>query len=81
MSKFSPKTSGPSAAEIAQRQESARQAERARLEKEQAEKEAKKRAEDEQAFAQKESNRKKFAASLLTAEKEDDTNKRFLKGA
>lgn len=72
---------GPSPEEIARREQAAREAERERqrLAEEKAKAEA--QAEKEQALASQEQKRKAFAGKLITAEGEEESRKRFLKGA
>ena len=80
-------SSGPSPAEIARRQEAAREKERERIRLEQQQREAEKqqqrdaeKANAAKAFAAKESRRKSLVSSLATLEdEEDDSRKRFLK--
>lgn len=77
-----PKTpTGPSPDELRQREEAARQAERDRFEREEADRKAKEEQDRLKAITEKESRRKAFAGQLAATEETGDERKRFLKGA
>ncbi len=79
---FKPKTpKGPSAEQIAQREEAARMRERDRIAQENAAADAKKQQDAEAALAEKESRRQAFAGQLSAIGEDENQRKRFLKGA
>jgi hypothetical protein len=71
---------GPSAAEVRQREEAARQRERDRMAQEDAARKAEQQQKAEADLAEKESRRQAFAGQLVQ-EGDDEERKRFLKGA
>ena len=73
---------GPSPAEIAGREEAARQRERDRIAKEEAARKAEEQQKAEAKIAEREGRRRRFAGQLASAEGEaGDERKRFLQSA
>lgn len=71
----------PSAAEIARREDAARQRERDRIAQEDAARKAEQQQKAEAALAELESRRQAFAGQLTGLNEDEDERKKFLRGA